>query len=328
MGATNIALFLSQALHEAIQYDACDENNWDQSASHGNYTAASACGQVGQSYQDYDCEDACPLDRNMVILGSTHASWYGAPAPYYCGPKEIFPDALVWNYSSAWRQQDMNSNVMNDVFGTKFEFLKNVIEPLSTGVHDYATDDPSFPAYALQQDGKWERNAGNASAPNYSNPAWGSRTDVENCCWWGRGVIQTTGRCNFGKLNKYLISEFYNKEQNADINLCRNPEEICDNTQFPELKWNAGFFFWISEVQQYGKKSGGQYASWNIPDKIAAWFDAGKPESGPTWDDMIVGVSGIVNRGCPALSCEAGQVHEFGKREDHFKTVLSAMGII
>ena len=30
------------------------------------------------------------------------------------------------------------------------------------------------------------------------------RSNVEGCCWWGRGVIQTTGRCNFGKLNKSI----------------------------------------------------------------------------------------------------------------------------
>ena len=31
-----------------------------------------------------------------------------------------------------------------------------------------------------------------------------SRTDVEGCCWCGRGVIQSTGVCNFGKLNFYI----------------------------------------------------------------------------------------------------------------------------
>lgn len=27
---------------------------------------------------------------------------------------------------------------------------------------------------------------------------------IDRCCWWGRGVIQTTGVCNYGKLNYYL----------------------------------------------------------------------------------------------------------------------------
>ena len=41
----------------------------------------------------------------------------------------------------------------------------------------------------------------NAPAPVFNRTG---RTDVEGCCWWGRGVIQTTGTCNFGKLNYYM----------------------------------------------------------------------------------------------------------------------------
>ena len=56
----NVAAFLSQSMQESIQYDACDENNWsNQAVANGAggtaYTAASACGQLGQSYQDYTC---------------------------------------------------------------------------------------------------------------------------------------------------------------------------------------------------------------------------------------------------------------------------------
>ena len=32
------------------------------------------------------------------------------------------------------------------------------------------------------------------------------RTDVEGCCWWGRGVLRgvTRGRCFFGQLNYHI----------------------------------------------------------------------------------------------------------------------------
>ena len=48
--------------------------------------------------------------------------------------------------------------------------------------------------YAGQVAGKWE-SCGAAGCPNDPAPGFGKgeRTDVENCCWWGRGVIQTTG---------------------------------------------------------------------------------------------------------------------------------------
>ena len=65
----------------------------------------SACGQLGQSYQDYHCspEEAhmeCPVDPEMTITGVTHAKWYGAPAPMFCGPKtEERPFTGFWNYN-------------------------------------------------------------------------------------------------------------------------------------------------------------------------------------------------------------------------------------
>ena len=30
------------------------------------------------------------------------------------------------------------------------------------------------------------------------------RTDVQSCCWWGRGAAQAKGVCLYGKLNYYL----------------------------------------------------------------------------------------------------------------------------
>ena len=45
---------------------------------------SNACGQLGQSYQDYHCAAnekhmECPVDPNMEIKAITHATWYGAP---------------------------------------------------------------------------------------------------------------------------------------------------------------------------------------------------------------------------------------------------------
>ena len=104
-GLANLAAFLSQTMQETIQYDACDENNWSNEATvsqHGSgtvYSAASACGQLGQSYQDYKCTDItdpetgetiraedmqCEVDPNMQMVAQTHASWSlasGSKAP-------------------------------------------------------------------------------------------------------------------------------------------------------------------------------------------------------------------------------------------------------
>ena len=78
-GLVNLAAFLAQCLKETILYDACDENNWD--LVNNRYPLANACGQLGQSYQDYNCPAGqehmqCPVDPEMQITATTHATWY------------------------------------------------------------------------------------------------------------------------------------------------------------------------------------------------------------------------------------------------------------
>merc|ERR550539_726174 len=111
-GLVNIAAFLAQCMQETIQYNACDENNWSdklvtQSAGGVPYSATSACGQMHQSYQSYECSDeenemaggsmACPVDNNMVIRAKTKAGWYGAPPQLFCAPKSKVPKAPRWD---------------------------------------------------------------------------------------------------------------------------------------------------------------------------------------------------------------------------------------
>ena len=84
-GLVNVAAFLAQSMKETIKYNACDENNWD--IINGTYPLSNACGQLGQSYQDYHCSPEekhmeCPVDDNMQITAVTHASWYGAPGTF------------------------------------------------------------------------------------------------------------------------------------------------------------------------------------------------------------------------------------------------------
>jgi len=78
-GLVNVASFLAQAMKETIKYNACDENSWD--AVGGGYPLSNACGQLGQSYQDYHCSEAekhmeCPVDKNMEITATTGAKWW------------------------------------------------------------------------------------------------------------------------------------------------------------------------------------------------------------------------------------------------------------
>jgi len=159
-----------------------------------------------------------------------------------------------------------------------------------------------------------------ADAPLFGRPQ--GRADVEGCCWWGRGVIQTTGVCNFGKLNFYLGKRAADEGRDAlfpSVDFCRDPGQICAPDGPPELKWVAGLFYWLNSVQPYS--AGG----WSYVDELKRWVDAGM-DTGDT--SFVDGASGIVNRGCHnPPSCGTGELHGGASRARNFVTVLRAMGL-
>lgn len=74
-GLVSIAAFLGQAMKETIQYDACDENNWNLP---NGYSAANSCGQLGQAYDHYTCsaseqEMQCEIDPTKIVVAKTNA---------------------------------------------------------------------------------------------------------------------------------------------------------------------------------------------------------------------------------------------------------------
>jgi hypothetical protein len=135
----------------------------------------------------------------------------------FCAPKSKLPYAPKWG--DQWFPQDKIGPVLDRSvpFDEFLEYVQNVMD----GKEDRARDYPG------QNAGKFKSCPGgckNKSSPDYNRPA---RTDVEGCCWWGRGVIQTTGVCNFGKLNYYTGKCAKTRTGNAmfgDIDFCKNPQ--------------------------------------------------------------------------------------------------------
>lgn len=321
-GMVSVAAFLAQSMKETIQYDACDENNWDIPTG---YAAANACGQRGQSYQDYKCpagqEDyECKVDPNMTIRGVTQARWYGAPPAFFCAPRSKLPAAPRWSYSGSWcdpsKPHDSNMNLE--------QYLAYVASAGKPGV-DSCRDYPG------QKDGRWTfasydsaHVCTNAGCPNDPAPAFGraARTDVEGCCWWGRGVIQTTGVCNFGKLDFFLGARAQREGREAlfpDVDFCQDPGQICSTSKYPELKWVAGLYYYMTEVQPWN--SGG----YNYLAKLRAFVDTGMRQADRGFID---GVSGIVNRGCAATTCNTGPVDGLDQRAQNFRIVLQSMKLV
>ena len=146
-----------------------------------------------------------------------------------------------------------------------------------------------------------------------------NRSDVEGCCWWGRGVIQTTGICNFGILNYYLGKRAADDGRDSrypDVDFCTDPGVICNpNSGHPELKWISGLFYWIRQLQPYDD-------GWNYIDNLKNFVEGGMQD-----DTFIDAVSGIVNRGCHSPPCPNGSGALDGgeERKENFKKALEVL---
>lgn len=327
-GLVNLAAFLGESMKETIMYDACDENNWsnpDVVKMFGGtpYTAAYACGQGKQSYQDYKCskEDdkiaggkmACDLDNNMEMRAHTHAEWYGAPPAFFCAPKSKVPKAPKWNWGGPWCPPPGSS-------GHKTPFPDNMTN--LTGYLNYVNHSGSCRDYPGIKAGGWGYCKGKA-CPSCPAPVFNrtGRTDVEGCCWWGRGVLQTSGVCNYGKLNFYMGKRAADEGRNSiypTIDFCKTPNLICDPDGPQDIRWSVGFFYWLYQVQNYDVRG------WNYMDKLKEWVVAGMNTTDMSFLDAA---SGIVNRGCHDPPCGTGEMHGKEFRRLSFIKVLEAMNI-
>jgi predicted chitinase len=314
-GLVTVAAFLAQSMKETIKYDACDENNWNQV---NGYSAANACGQLGQAYDKYKCSGSeagmeCPIDPNKVVVATTNAKWYGAPGPLFSAPRSLVPKAPKWNYGSPW----CNPATPFSAFTSDSDYVSAVAK---------FDNSATCRMYSGQKAGGWELCGGQAcpsdAAPSFGVPA---RTDVEGCYFWGRGVIQTTGVCNYGKMNYFSGKRAASDGRPAlfpDVDFCKTPEQVCTSTKYPELKWFSGLFYWINAVQDYDD---GKY---NYKAQLKDFVDSGFPNPGAD-TGFIRGVSGIVNRGCAdPPNCGTGPLDGGAERAENFQKVLKAMKLI
>ena len=100
---------------------------------------------------------------------------------------------------------------------------------------------------------------------------------------------------NFGKLNYFLgagAAKDGRTSRYPNIDFCKDPEVICNSSEYNELKWIAGMFYWIESVQSYNKEG------WDYLTELKSFVEGGMSDT-----SFIDGVSGIVNRGCHNPVC-------------------------
>ena len=96
-GLVSLAAFLANAMVESIQYDSCDENNFEE--LDGMYAISNSCGQEGYSYQDEECslefESSCPVLTTMEVTAVNGPIGFRVPPPLQCKPGTN--DAGYWD---------------------------------------------------------------------------------------------------------------------------------------------------------------------------------------------------------------------------------------
>jgi len=163
-----------------------------------------------------------------------------------------------------------------------------------------------------------------AAVPNQNG-----RTDVEACCWWGRGTISTRGVCQYGKLNYYLGARAAQEGRPArypNIDFCVSPQAICSSQQQDSsIEWVSGLFRWMDDVQSYVSYNEDGVVEWSYIQKLHE-FVAG----GMTDGLFIHSVSSIVTQGCHQAPCPGytgEQMTHAGERWSYFLQVSEALGL-
>ena len=202
---------------------------------------------------------------------------------------------------------DMNMNVVSSGYSTNV--MGRAPPPFSCKPKEDEMD------YA----GYWDSVTGASSLTAYSNAL--GRTDLEGCCWWGRGALLTRGVCNIGKLNYYLgrrASVERGEGRFPAIDFCAFREATCATEIGQEnaegLLWITGMFEWIERIQSY--------PNWDYINNLKRFVDGGMVD-----EAFIDTVSSIFTRDCHFPNCSALEITKREQRKTNFYRVLQMFGL-
>ncbi|KAL7476052.1 hypothetical protein ACHAW6_001934 [Cyclotella cf. meneghiniana] len=255
-GLVNLGAFLANAMVESIQYDSCDELNWQSVA--GRYAISNSCGQQGRSYQNEECGElySCPVDTGMEITAVDSSNAVRAPPPFTCKP-----GVGEGYYSGYW--------------------------DTTTGIE--IIDTP------------------------YSSTT--GRTDVEGCCWWGRGALLTRNVCNIGKINYYLGKKAAQDGRTSiypNVDFCEYPEATCSSESSEEMIWTVALFEWADRVQRYEDNK------WKYDEQLIEFVDGGFTD-----DSFIMSANRILSNGCHEAGCSTIEVRMADQRKENFYLIIN-----
>jgi len=147
-------------------------------------------------------------------------------------------------------------------------------------------------------------------------------TDVQGCCWWGRGSMQmgTKGTCLYGKLNYHLGKAKAQRDGEAmfpNVDFCNDPGQICAGFDSIPLRWISGLYHWMENVQKYDR------GGFNYKSELVRYVNGGLTNT-----EFFDRAANIHVLGCHTTDCSSSRsLTDMDARLRAFETVMSLFGL-
>eukprot|EP00986_Skeletonema_menzelii_P002248 scaffold616_cov146-Skeletonema_menzelii.AAC.31 len=300
VGLANVAAFLAQSMTLAIRDDACDELNTEKA-----------------------------IDAAWVSW--SEGAW---PISNSCGQRRVGSNGYMSD--NDFCEKVYTCDVDADMTMT------------AEANHYYATDQrnpfpPPLQCYPRSVDEPYTgyfdpRDGGSVEiSRTRAVPSSIGRTDVEGCCWWGRGALHTKGTCSMGKFNYYFgakAAQDGRSSRYTAVNFCANPQAVCssNNPQSKEMRWMLALFDWVDRVQHYNGNDSEGDGGWNYIEQSVHFLENFRKSNFIDMDNnhFIDEVGSVLDQGCPSAPCDLSnpsRVHKAQTRKGNYVSAAKAIGL-
>jgi len=285
-GLVNVAAYLAMSMVDSIIHDACDETNIE--------------------YLPNDDSDGIGLDDGKDIHRFPISNACGQNGRSYQNEQCEAPEDMKYDCTT---QLNVEKLANMEAHGTSRGHWAGAPGPFYCGSKEmYGTS------------GFWDAMVGR-EVDRTPTPNAVGRTDVEGCCWWGRGSLSVKGTCILGKLNYHLGKAKADREgaENAmfsDIDLCLDPGQICTGLESISLRWISGMYHWMENVQKYNKNG------FNYMDELTRYVNEDLVGT-----DFFAAVTRIHLLGCHEDGCSDRSITDMDDRLRSFEKVMALLGL-
>ena len=301
LGLANVAAFLSQSMTLAIIDDACDELNTEK---------------VADEWVNWD-EGAFPISNSC---GQGRADY-----STYMSDNEFCENVY---------QCEVDVNMQKTAEPNHYQTQQNSIFPPPMQCYPRTVNEP-YTGYFDPREGGSVIISKSRAVPNSNG-----RTDIEGCCWWGRGALHTRGTCGMGKFNYYFGTKAARDGRPSrypDIDFCKSPESVCksNNARSMEMRWILAMFEWVDRVQNfnsYSNEDENGEGGWNYIQRSVKFLENFSKTNFIDLEDthFIDEVGSVLDQGCPNPPCDMRHprnVPQAQNRKLNYVSVAKAVGL-